>query len=88
MIIASPRNSDAPARPTISSTGLALPATGSASDSSAIVPPSPWLSARITTTTYFSATTSTTAQKISDSTPYTVPWVAPGPAARSDSRNA
>ncbi len=36
------------------------------------MPPSPWLSARITTDTYLTAMTITSAQKIKDSTPSTV----------------
>src|SRR4051812_4390892 len=55
VIMASPKNNEAPARPTTSRGVFSLPATGMASDSNAIVPPSPWLSARITRTTYFSA---------------------------------
>ncbi len=39
------------------------------------MPPSPWLSARITSTTYFSDTTTISAQKISDSTPSTASGV-------------
>ena len=72
VIMASPKNRDAPARPTIKRTVRNGPATGSASDSRAIVPPSPSLSARMTKTTYLSATTSTMAQNTSESMPSTV----------------
>jgi hypothetical protein len=43
-----------------------------ASASIAINPPSPWLSARSTSSTYFSETTMVIVQKISDSTPSTL----------------
>jgi hypothetical protein len=39
---------------------------------SAMIPPSPWLSARITKATYWTVTISVTAQKISEITPKTL----------------
>ena len=54
------------------------PAAGKASERSAIVPPSPWLSARMTISTYLSATTRITAQNTSERTPKTTssfPWL-------------
>ena len=85
--MASPKNRDAPASPTIKSPVRNAPATGRARDRSAIVPPSPSLSALMTKTTYLIATTSTMAQKTSESTPNTAASEAP-PAALSDSLNA
>ena len=41
------------------------------SAASAMIPPSPSLSARSTSVTYFTVTTTVTDQKISDTTPYT-----------------
>jgi hypothetical protein len=37
-----------------------------------MIPPSPWLLARITSVTYLTDTTSVTVQNTSDTTPYTV----------------
>ena len=93
VIMASPKNSDAPAKPSTNTTNRTRSgAAGTARDSRDIVPPSPWLSARMTRTTYFKATTSVTARKMSESTPKTVPdALAPSssaPAARSVSRKA
>ena len=88
VIMASPKNKDAPARPTTSRIGCNRPATGSASDRSAMVPPSPWLSARMTKTTYLTVTMRMIAQNTIDSTPKTVASAEASPAARSDSRNA
>ena len=87
VIIASPKNRDAPASPTIKRPVRNGPATGRARDRSAIVPPSPSLSALMTKTTYLIATTSMIAQKTSESTPNTAASEAP-PAALSDSLNA
>ena len=68
----SPRNSEAPARPrsttTLRSRGRFFSALA-ASASSAMVPPSPRLSARITSTTYLSDTTITSDQKMVDRPP-------------------
>jgi hypothetical protein len=88
VIMASPKNRDAPASPTIKRTVRNGPATGSARDNRAIVPPSPSLSARMTKTTYLSATTSTMAQNTSESMPSTVVSSEASPAALSDSLNA
>ena len=82
--MASPKNSEAPASPTIKRPARNGPATGRAKDRSAIVPPSPSLSALMTNTTYLIATTKTIAQKTSESTPNTTASEAP-PAALSDS---
>jgi hypothetical protein len=87
VIMASPKNRDAPANPTIKRPVRNGPAIGRARDRSAIVPPSPSLSALMTKTTYLIATTSTMAQKMSESTPNTAASEAP-PAALSDSLNA
>ena len=48
-----------------------------ASASIATSPPSPWLSARITYSRYFTVTTSISAQKIKDTTPYTASGLVP-----------
>ena len=88
VIIASPKNRDAPASPTMSTKPRYRPAAGRARESSAIVPPSPWLSARITTTTYLMATTSVMAQNTSESTPRTVVSASAPVAAFSNSRKA
>ena len=85
--MASPKNREAPASPTIRRPARNRPATGRAKDRSAIVPPSPSLSARMTKTTYLIATTSTIAQKTSERTPKTAASEGP-PAALSASRNA
>ena len=53
-----------------------------------MVPPSPWLSARMTKTTYLTVTMRMIAQNTIDSTPKTVASAEASPAARSDSRNA
>ena len=88
VIIASPKNSDAPPRPMIKSVLRILPDTGRTSDSNAIVPPSPSLSARMTIKTYLTATTRMTAQNTSDNTPKTTPGFPELPEALMDSRNA
>ena len=49
---------------------------GRTSASSARIPPSPWLSARVSTRTYFSVTTSISDQKNSESSPSTSSCVA------------
>jgi hypothetical protein len=87
VIMASPKNREAPANPTIKRPVRNGPATGTARDRSAIVPPSPSLSALMTKTTYLIATTKMMAQKTSESTPNTAASEAP-PAALSDSLNA
>ena len=87
VIMASPKKRDAPASPTIKSPVRNTPATGRARDRSAIVPPSPSLSAFMTKTTYLIATTRMMAQKTSESTPNTAASEGP-PAALSDSLNA
>ena len=87
VIMASPKNRDAPASPTIRSPVCNLPATGRASERSAIVPPSPRLSAFMTKTTYLIATTRMIAQKTSERTPKTAASEGP-PAALNASRNA
>ena len=51
------------------------------SDISARMPPSPWLSARITNRQYFTETVTSSVQKISDSTPSAAPWSTCGPVA-------
>jgi hypothetical protein len=61
---------------------------GSTSDSNAIVPPSPSLSARMTIRTYLTATTRITAQKTSDSAPKMTLEFPELPEALMDSRNA
>ena len=88
VIMASPKKRQAPPRPITSITVRARPQTGNASESNAIVPPSPWLSARITSTTYLIATTSTTAQKTSDNTPRMAAGSCEEPPAFNDSRSA
>jgi hypothetical protein len=56
---------------------------------SAIIPPSPQLSARMTNARYLIEMTMTSAQKISDSSPSTLPADGATPCAPcSDSRNA
>ena len=69
----SPKNRQAPTMPTMASVLRieALTATRCASAISARMPPSPWLSARITSITYFTVTTSTSDQKNSDRMPRT-----------------
>jgi hypothetical protein len=74
VIIESPKNSDAPKMPTAisdpSAAGFA-PERRTSSAISAMIPPSPSLSARMTNTTYSSVTTIMTAQNTSEITPYT-----------------
>src|SRR4029077_16040801 len=88
VIIASPKNSDAPPRPMIKSALRKPPDLGSTSDSNAMVPPSPSLSARMTIKTYLTATTRMTAQKINDNTPKMTIEFSELPDALMDSRNA
>ena len=88
VIMASPKNSDAPASPTNNRAGRSRPAAGRASERSAMVPPSPWLSARMTKMTYLTATMRMMAQNTIDSTPRTVASVDAPPAALNDSRKA
>jgi hypothetical protein len=69
---ASPKNSDAPNRPTVrmkSRPRGRFFTAALASAISAIVPPSPRLSARITSTTYLSDTTMISTQKMADRPP-------------------
>src|SRR3954454_21763750 len=69
VIIASPKNSEAPARPAISAARRQRSgAEGRARDRSATEPPSPWLSALITSRTYLTPTTSSTAETIREAT--------------------
>jgi hypothetical protein len=56
------------------SAGLSFTACD-ASASMAIRPPSPWLSARSTSTTYLIETMTVSVQKKIDRTPYTLAWV-------------
>ena len=71
VMIPSPKNRHAPTMPTIASVLriAVLTATRWASAISARMPPSPWLSARITSITYFTVTISTSDQKNSDRMP-------------------
>ena len=67
----SPKNSAVASTPSTSTKGVhhwPWP-WRSSSAWSAMEPPSPWLSARMTMVTYFSVTTSIMVQKITDSTP-------------------
>jgi hypothetical protein len=69
---ASPKKSDAPNTPSsrIGARQFSLPFTEeSASASSAMIPPSPLLSARMISVTYFNVTTIISAQKIAESPP-------------------
>ena len=69
----SPYSSDAPAMPTAIIPPLAMPrdfaSLGKASESSARMPPSPWLSARMTMARYFTETSVNMLQMMSESTP-------------------
>src|SRR5215210_962893 len=82
-------DADAPTRPTESSArrALLLRKVGKASASRAMSPPSPWLSARMTNSTYLSVTTIMMAQKTSERMPSTASFVAP-PADLKHSRSA
>ena len=92
VIIPSPYSSDAPNRPTSTSICRRRRAVGDAgvtSAVSAIIPPSPPLSARITNTRYFTEMTRMSAHTMSDSSPSTLAWVAATPCTPcSDSRMA
>ena len=78
VMIPSPKNSARPNTPNIRSrwrsSGRSL-TDCEASASKAINPPSPWLSARMMSKTYFSETTTVNVQKNRDSTPRILPWV-------------
>ena len=69
----SPKNSDAPAIPTRATTALLQGRlhTRWASAIRARMPPSPWLSARMTSVTYFTVTIRKSDQKIMERTPST-----------------
>lgn len=73
----SPKNREAPSKPRIINALYVLEARGTCdwvSASSARMPPSPLLSARIMTLTYFKDTTSISDQKISDRMPRMFAW--------------
>src|SRR5271167_869234 len=75
VIMLSPENSAAPRMPSAASTiVMRLPGAPHRRTraTSAMIPPSPSLSARITSVTYVSVTMIITDQKISDTTPYTL----------------
>ena len=73
VIMLSPKNSEAPKMPSAASTSCRPPPAGRArrriSVISAMMPPSPSLSARITSSTYVTVTMIVTDQKISETTP-------------------
>ena len=73
VITPSPKNRQAPLMPTRASAArIRAPGeTRCARAISARMPPSPWLSARITSVTYFTVTISTSDQNISDRMPST-----------------
>ena len=76
MIIESPRNSDTPkmpsaARPATRRPRGPLPPTRTSSAISAMIPPSPSLSARMMSRTYLKVTITMIVQKTSDTTPNT-----------------
>ena len=78
VIMLSPKNSAAPKMPSEVSTAMrrrlrASPPHRLSRVISAMMPPSPSLLARITSVTYVSVTMIITDQKISDTTPYTLP---------------
>lgn len=73
----SPKNSEAPKMPRMPTTYIEREPPGNvrwASAVSAMMPPSPSLSARMITVTYLSVTTSISAQNTSDRMPSTVSW--------------
>ncbi len=76
VIMLSPKNSAAPKTPTPASTNFAPPETSfpiwRICEISAMIPPSPWLSAFMTSPTYLTVTTSSTAQKTSETNPKTL----------------
>ena len=76
VIMLSPKNSEAPKMPSAASTALARLLPGRARRRiraiSAMIPPSPSLSARITNRTYVTVTMIVTDQKISETTPKTL----------------
>src|SRR6516165_5756121 len=78
VIMLSPKNSEAPKIPSPASTALARVPPGSARRRiraiSAMIPPSPSLSARITSKTYVTVTMIVTDQKISETTPKMLSW--------------
>ena len=88
VIMLSPKNSAAPNRPRAASVIVVRLPRGllhrRSSVISAMIPPSPLLSARITSETYVTVTMIITDQKISDTTPYTcvsesgTGWGSPG----------
>ncbi len=82
MITPSPKNSDAPKMPRMPTRYADRESLGRlrwASAISAMMPPSPSLSARMMMVTYFTVTTSISDQKTSDSMPSTVSWSATRP---------
>ena len=82
VITPSPKNSDAPKIPRMPTAYAEREPLGNvrcASAMSAMMPPSPSLSARMMMVTYLSVTTIISAQKISDRMPSTVSWLATSP---------
>ena len=72
VIMESPRNIAAPSTPITSSSLVRWPNARRPSAISDSEPPSPWLSARSSSSTYFAVTTMISAHRISDSTPSTM----------------
>ena len=75
--VPSPKNRATPRIPIATRIALARRSfTGSprTRPTSAMIPPSPWLSARITNATYFTETTRTIVQTTSEIIPYTPAW--------------
>ncbi len=64
------------------------PRVGINSAVSARMPPSPWLSARITSARYLTEMMTTSAQNTTEATPYALAWVTARSACSNDSRNA
>jgi hypothetical protein len=75
VIMPSPYSKAAPNRPIAISRARPFPSFDRTSATSARMPPSPWLSARITNSRYFTDTVINSDQMISDSTPSTLPTV-------------
>jgi hypothetical protein len=84
VISASPKNSDAPIIPRAATISAQRPPTRVASAIKAKVPPSPLLSARSSTTTYFKVTTMVSAHRIKEITPSTASGVAAAPPVAAD----
>ncbi len=86
----SPYSSDVPNTPSVTTAAATLvtvwPSGGMTSEVSARMPPSPWLSARMTSSRYLRQITMISDQNAIDATPYALVWLISSSAWWNDSR--